>query len=101
MKAKEYFEKYFENAKSMKEITENGKAMLIDMMGEYSEIAKVRKPQTLDGVVGIVREINDKWNSVATKVEQKFSVQVIKRNVLWNIMLSEKWGDQLFPRKPD
>lgn len=100
MKAKEYYEKYFENAKSFEEIAENGKAMLRDMAGEYSEIEKVRKPKTLDGVVGIVRELNDKWNSVAAKVEQKFSVPVIKRNVIWNIYLSEKWGD-VFPRKPD
>lgn len=100
MKAKEYFEKYFENVKSFDEIAESGKAMLRDMMGEYQEIKKVRKPKTLDGIVGIVRELNDKWNSVAGKVEQKLSVPVIKRNVIWNMLSSEEWGD-IFPRKPD
>lgn len=100
MKSKEYFEKYFENVHSFDEIVENGKAMLRDMIGEYREIEKVRKPKTLDGVVGIVRELNDKWNSVAGKVEQKFSEPVLKRNVIWNMLLSEKWGD-IFPRKHD
>ncbi len=100
MKAQEYFDKYFENVKSFEEIAENGKAMFRDMMREYSEIEKTRKPKTLDGMAGIVRELNNKWNSVAGKVEQKFSVPVIKRNVIWNMLLSEKLG-HIYPRKPD
>lgn len=100
MRAQEYFEKYFENVKSFEEIAENGKAMFRDMAGEFSEIKAKRNPKTLDGVVGIVRELNEKWNSVAGKVERKFSTRVIKRNVIWNVLLSEEWGDK-FPRKPD
>ena len=100
MKAKEYFEKYFENVKTFEEISENVKAMFKDMLGEFDEIKKKRNPKTSDGLVGIVRELNDKWNSVAAKVEQKFSTRVIKRNVVWNIFLSEKWESK-FPRKPD
>lgn len=69
-------------------------------MGEFSEIKAKRNPKTLEGVVGIVRELNDKWNSVAGKVERKFSTRVLKRNVIWNVLLSEGWGE-LFPRKPD
>lgn len=100
MKAKEYFEKYFENAKNFEEIAENGKAMFRDMMKEYSEIKEKRNPKTVDGIVGIVRELNDKWNSVTAKVEQKFSTRIIKRNVIWNVLLSEEW-EAKFPRKPD
>lgn len=100
MKAKEYFEKYFENAKSFEEIAENGKAMFKDMLEEFDEIKKTRNPKTSDGLVGIVRELNDKWNSVAAKVEQKFSTPVIKRNVIWNVLLADRWVSK-FPRKPD
>lgn len=100
MKAKEYFEKYFKNANTFEEISENGKAMFRDMMKEYSEIKEMRKVKTDSGAVGIVRELNDKWNSVAGKVEEKFSTRVIKRNVIWNVLLSEELEAQ-FPRKPD
>ena len=100
MKAKEYFEKYFENVKNFEEISENGNAMFKDMLKEFDEIEKTRNPKTVDGLVGIVRELNDKWNSVAAKVTQKFSTPVIKRNVIWNVLLSEKM-EAKFPRKPD
>ena len=69
-------------------------------MKEFDEIKKMRNPKTSDGLVGIVRELNDKWNSVATKVEQKFSTPVIKRNVIWNVLLADGWVSK-FPRKPD
>lgn len=100
MKAKEYFEKYFENVKSFEEISKNAKAMFQDMLKEFDEIKKTRNPKTSDGLVGIVRELNDKWNSIAAKVEKKFSTPVIKRNVIWNVFLSEQLPMQ-FPRKPD
>ena len=102
MKASEYFEKYFANVKSLEELCQNGKAMFKDMLDEFFEIEKKRKPKTKDAIVGIVRELNDKWNSVATKVEKKFSTKVVKRNVIWNALLSENkdFGNE-FPRKPD
>ena len=100
MKSQEYFQKYFENVKSVDEIIENGKAMWKDFLREFSDIEAKRKPTTVYGYVGIVRELNEKWNSVAGKVEKKFSTQIIKRNVIWNVVLSEKWGE-LYPKKPD
>lgn len=100
MKSQEYFQKYFENVKSDDEIIKNAKAMWKDFLEEFSEIKAKRNPKTLDGTVGIVRELNEKWNSVAGKVEKKFSTQILKRNVIWNVLLSEKWGE-LYPKKPD
>lgn len=100
MKSQEYFEKYFENAKSIEEIAQNGNSMFQDMLKEIDEIKKQRKVKTFDGTVGIVRELNDKWNAVAGKVERKFSEKVIKRNVVWNLLLS-KVDESLYPRKPD
>ncbi len=100
MKAQEYFDKYFQNINSFEEITENVKAMFRDMSKEFDTLKAQRNIKTVAGIVGVVRELNDKWNSVASKVEQKFSIKVIKRNVIWNVYLSERWEDD-FPRKPD
>lgn len=100
MKAQEYYEKYFENAQSADEIQKNAGEMFRDIIKEYSEISEKRKPKTTDGVVGIVRELNDKWNSVATKAEAKFAVKILKRNAIWNTLLAEKYGER-FKRKPD
>lgn len=100
MKSQEYYEKYFLNAQTFEEISENGKAMFRDMLREFDELKNSRNPKTVDGLAGIVRELNNKWNSVAAKVEEKFSTPVIKRNVVWNVLLSSKLPNE-FPRKPD
>lgn len=100
MKAQEYYDKYFANAQSADEIAAGGAKMLRDLVNEYSEICEKRKAKTLDGVVGIVRELNDKWNSVETKVEKKFQARILKRNVVWNRLLADKLSD-IFQRKPD
>lgn len=100
MKSQEYYDKYFANAQSADEIEKSAAEMLRSMANEYSEMHKKRNPKTLDGVVGIVRELNDKWNSVETKVEKKFQVKILKRNAIWNIFLADKFGDT-FKRKPD
>ena len=100
MKAQEYFDKYFSNINTAEEIEKNGKEMFRDFAGEYSDIAKKRSVKTTDGAVGVVRELNDKWNSVAGKVEKKFGIKCLKRNAIWNVFLANEWGDR-FPRKHD
>jgi flagellin-specific chaperone FliS len=111
MKAKEYFDKYFAelantkvhltSAEVDKRITENAVAMYRDFLQENMEMVAKRNPQTVDGIVAIARELNDKWNSVASKVNSAFGVSIIKRNVIWNECLcrpSLGWG---FQRKPE
>lgn len=100
MKAQEYFDKYFANARSIDEIKAGAREMIRDLVREYDEIDKTRKVKTPDGIAGIVRELNDKWNSVGTKVEKKFQVKILNRNVIWNLLLADKFSDT-FPRKPD
>jgi hypothetical protein len=101
MKAQEYFDKYFSNEK---ELTEALETKCTDMFREFlSEIETIktqRKVNSLNGLVGIVRELNEKWNSVAEKANKHFGTKFIKRNVVWNICLAEEWG-QTYPRKPD
>lgn len=100
MKAQEYYEKYFENVENFEEIAKNGGSMFQDMLNEFDEIKKQRKVKTFDGSVGIVRELNDKWNAVVGKVERKFSERVMKRNVIWNLLLPNV-DEGAYPRKPD
>lgn len=109
MKAKEYFDKYFAelantkvhltSAEVDKRITENAVAMYRDFLNELTEMNEKRKPKSIDGIRSIVGEINDKWNSVASKVNSAFGVSVIRRNVIWNQFLCT--GEWKFQRKPE
>lgn len=100
MKAQEYFDKYFsERPKTFKELEFNAIQMLREFRGEAEELQNKRKVTTDSGIVGIVRELNDKWNSVSNKIVKKYGEQLIKRNVIWNIFLADKLPE--FERKGD
>lgn len=98
MKSGEYYEKYFKAETSLVNIEDKARAMLRDFMQEFDEIKNKREVKTVDGIVGIVRELNEKWNAVANKVERQFSTQILNRNVIWNALLA---GEAGYPRKPD
>lgn len=102
MKAQDYFDKYFAKADTLPtgELYSRSKAMLHDMIGEFEQLRKARKAKTVSAVVGIVNELNAKWNAVANKVEQKCGERILKRNVLYNIVLHDAYPND-FPRKPD
>ena len=100
MKEQEYVDKYFEKVDDIEEISKNAVILYQDLIKEYSEILAKRNVKTLEGAVGIVRELNEKWNSVVSKVEKKHKEQIIRRNVIWNTLLSDQWGKE-YPRKPD
>lgn len=111
MKAKEYFDKYFAelannkvhltSAEVDKRITENAVAMYRDFLQENKEMVAKRHPRTVDGIASICKELNDKWNSVASKVNSAFGVSVIKRNVIWNDLLCHYFSWKGFQRKPE
>ena len=101
MKAQEYFDKYFADKKySDTSVVDSTKEMYREFIKEYEVIKNQRNVKTMQGAVGIIRELNEKWNSVEAKTEKHFGRKVLKRNVIWNKILSELWGD-LYPRKPD
>lgn len=101
MKAQEYFDKYFADKKYANvSIVDSIQEMYREFLREYEVIKNQRGVKTMNGAVGVIRELNEKWNSVAAKVEKKFGVKIIKRNVIWNKVLSEEWGE-IYPRKPD
>lgn len=90
MKAQEYFNKYFaELPKTIEEAKANAQNMLVDFSGEVELLLKQRNIKTDDGAVGVIRELNEKWNSVANKVEKKYGKKILKRNIIWNVYLAE------------
>lgn len=104
MKATEYFEKYFKNIDAQhpteKEILNSASLMMKEMMNEIDVLSKARKVSTGVGLVGIVKEINDKWNSVVSKTTKHFSVQLLKRNVIYNMLLAKDLPER-FPPLPE
>ena len=101
MKAQEYFDKYFADKKYADvSVVDSIKEMYRDFMREYEVIKNQRGVKTMNGAVGVIRELNEKWNSVEAKVEKKFGKKILKRNVIWNTVLSIGWAD-VYPRKPE
>ena len=101
MKAQEYFDKYFADKKyADTSVVDSIQEMYRDFMREYEVIKNQRGVKTMSGAVGIIRELNEKWNSVEAKVEKHFGKRICKRNVIWNTVLANEWGD-IYPRKPD
>lgn len=85
MKAKEYFEKYgegiMEEARSPEIVTDGPMAkMYISFHIEARDMIKQRNVKTDNGLFGIVREMNDKWNAVANLFIKKYGVSPIKRD---------------------
>lgn len=102
MKAQEYFEKYFENLGNddIEKIVMFSKEMIKDFSAEINALMKQRNAKSNGAVEGVIREINEKWNSVVAKVNKKFGIETLKRNVIWNFYLAEPYP-HIYQRKPD
>jgi hypothetical protein len=95
MKAQEYVDTYMVGLKSAEECDEKSKEMFCAFAAEFKEICDKRGVKTIMGQEGVVRELNEKWNSVAFRVEKMYHQPIIKKNAVWNIFLSKmdpvKW----------
>lgn len=101
MKAQEYFDKYFSNEKELTEqIGRKCTDMFREFLSEFEIIKKQRKINSLNGMVGIIKELNTKWNSVVEKANNHFGIRVLKRNVIWNECLS-RLSPTEYKRKPN
>jgi hypothetical protein len=100
MKAQEYFDNYLANVKSREELDNNCVQMFRDFITEFETIKNARRVSTVDGIVGIVRELNDKWNAVANKAYAKYNTTIIRKNIIWNKCLSDQ-NERLWPRKAE
>jgi len=89
MKSKEYFEKYFPLVQSAKDSVQTGKAvydMSMEMASEVSTIASARHAISGKAVMAIIKEQNQKWNSVANLFAQSSAGAVVRRNGFQELM---------------
>ena len=96
MKAKEYFEKYFADIEASDENPNNevflrraGK-LVQDLTNEALELCDARHSHSNSTVDGVLKEQNQKFNSIANMIEKKYGHAYLKRNGL--ILY---WQDQL------
>ena len=70
MKAIDYINKYGEDLKSSDTEIRNkaAQSILADMMMEASEIIKARNIKKASSAISVIKELNQKWNAIASKV---------------------------------
>lgn len=95
MKAQEYVDTYMTGLKTADDCKIKANEMFRAFAGEFQKICEMRNVKTIMGQEGVVRELNEKWNSIAIRVEKMYHQPIIKRNVIWNHFLSDmdpvKW----------
>lgn len=82
MKAKEYFDKY------SKQIVEEAKRdesatigkMYMDFVSEMKSMIESRHVKTYNGVIGIIGELNQKWNSIVNMFQAEYILSPVNRN---------------------
>lgn len=88
MKAKEYFEKYEE--KILCGETQPIYELFMEMAQEAKDIMKARGCKTDAAAVGVVKEMNDRWNAIVGMFEKKYhGLSPIRRNGYKNFWLNE------------
>lgn len=88
MKAKEYFDKYEE--KILHGDTQQIYELFMEMVQESKKIMHERHCKTDSAVVGVVREMNDRWNSIVGMFEKKYDgLSPIKRDGYKNFWVNE------------
>lgn len=79
MKAQAYFEKY----KDTIETKEGASALVLEMSNEVQSLVSQRHAVTNDAVVAVLKEINQKWNSLARICEKELKHPVLAEDGLW------------------
>ena len=82
MKAKEYFDKY------SKQIVEEAKRdesativkMYMDFVSEMKSMIESRHVKTDNGVIGIIGELNQKWNSIVNMFPAEYNLSPVARD---------------------
>lgn len=82
MKAKEYFEKYHEGLYEEYQTGERKHLsnLLTEMLREATDILEKRKVKFDRGLMGVIKEQNDKWNAIVNLLEKKYGVLILKRD---------------------
>ena len=81
MKAKEYYAKIKEqNPQTAKELANAIGDVVDGLNNEAKELIKKRHVTRDDGCRAIIRELNNKWNAIATLFEKDYGMSPISRN---------------------
>lgn len=101
MKAKEYFAKYGESVyrEALDGKFEIGHTLFIELASEFKTISKQRNVKSNRAAVAVIKELNEKWNSLAAMFEKKYGVEVLKRNAVLNYYMEKIPELALFLRK--
>ena len=92
MKAKDYFEKYEELI--LVDIREESitytTKLMVELSKEVDVLYKNRRGKSNSALAGVIKEINQKWNSIGTLFEKKYGASPLKRNGF-----VEYWSSQI------
>ena len=101
MKAREYFAKYGESVyrEALDGKFEIGQALFIELASEFKTISEQRNVRSNRAAVAVIKELNEKWNSLAAMFEKKYGVEVLKRNAVLNYYMEKIPEIALFLRK--
>ena len=83
MKAKDYFEKYEERImKGNNDSCEAVEEMLEEFGDETEKLIDDRHIKLVGGMVGVMKEQNQKWNALCNLFAKKYGASVLKRDAL-------------------
>ena len=94
MKAKEYFEKYGaqlvldENTHKIERMNAII-ALFLELCCEAETIGEQRKVKRIEAVVSIVKEMNDKWNTVGDLCKKHYGVDPLVENGFKEFVLDQ------------
>lgn len=80
MRAIAYYAKYSEALLNAETLDESAKKMIGEFLDEMKELIETRHIKTDHGVLGCVRELNEKWNAVVAIFEKRNGSSPLVRN---------------------
>ena len=95
MKAKEYFEKYFNDLEKIEQSEFDNRIVnfFTDLTNEVKQLCKIRHSTSNSTVEGIMKEMDAKANAVNALIEKKHGKPLFKRNMFsqyWNIQFEKE-----------
>lgn len=92
MKVKEYFAKYLPTIKASLDIPEATDRVIYgiyqEMSLEVKTLCEKRNAQKPEALCSVIREINQKWNSLAFLFEKELGFPIMQRDGLKTVILN-------------
>ena len=90
MKAKDYVEKYCEKIAAGDDSAM--REMFLDLSQEVVSLCKSRNVQFAKGQISVIKEVNEKWNTIARKMKKEKGEDILREDgfiLLWRQRLPE------------